>query len=132
MLEVFFMVLVALFFIILICLDNKIEKNNINTKNDEKKDILKEKMEFYRQCYDNKTAEKIYKIGEWENEVRKDLHSIVKINERYKTNKNVSILIGDYNKSSVSNSASVLESMGLKVSIANSGLEIIDRIEKKR
>ena len=66
MLEVFFMVLVALFFIILICLDNKIEKNNINTKNDEKKDILKEKMEFYAigEIIEENTVEIVLSNGE--------------------------------------------------------------------
>ncbi|MEF2663355.1 MAG: response regulator [Bacilli bacterium] len=69
-----------------------------------------------------------YEFEKWEEEVRKDMVSIVNIKQKYSTNKEVHILIGDYNKSSVSNSVSVLESLGTKVSIAKSGKEIIDRI----
>ena len=69
-----------------------------------------------------------YKIGDWEKEVRKNMQSIVKINQKYKTNKEIKVLIGDYDKMSVSNSVSVLESMGLNVSIAKSAIEIMERL----
>ena len=69
------------------------------------------------------------KIGEWEKEVRKNISSIVDIKTKYNSNKELRILVGDYNKASVSNTTSVLESMGLNVTIANSGVEIIERIK---
>ena len=69
-----------------------------------------------------------YKIGDWEKEVRKNMKSIVKINQKYKPNKEIKVLIGDYDKMSVSNSVSVLESMGLNVSIAKSAIEIMERL----
>lgn len=121
----------AVIFIVVIVIE--MVKESKKTENEgvkEKKDPMMKKLEFYRSCYGDETPKKIYKIGEWEDEVRKYLHSVVNIKTKYKTNKNVNILIGDYNKESVSNSVSVLESMGLNVKIANSGLEIIDRLEK--
>ena len=48
---------------------------------------------------------------------------------KYKSNRELNILVGDYNKTSVSNTTSVLESVGLNVTIANSGIEIIERIK---
>ncbi len=69
-----------------------------------------------------------YKIGDWEKEVRKNMQSIVKINQKYKSNKEIKVLIGDYDKMSVSNSVSVLESMGLNVTIAKSAIEIMERL----
>ncbi len=69
------------------------------------------------------------KVGEWEEEVRKKMNPIVKIKNKYKCNKDIHILVGDYNKTSVSNTVSVLESMGLNVNIAKSGVEIIKRIK---
>lgn len=121
----------AVIFIVVIVIEMvKESKKNEMEGVKEKKDPMMEKLEFYRSCYGDETPKKIYKIGEWEEEVRKYLHSVVNIKTKYKTNKNVNILIGDYNKESVSNSVSVLESMGLNVKIANSGLEIIDRLEK--
>lgn len=121
----------AVIFIVVIVIEMvKESKKNEMEGVKEKKDPMMEKLEFYRSCYGDETPKKIYKIGEWEEEVRKYLHSVVNIKTKYKTNKNVNILIGDYNKESVSNSVAVLESMGLNVKIANSGLEIIDRLEK--
>ena len=69
-----------------------------------------------------------YKIGDWEKEVKKNMKSIVKINQKYKPNKEIKVLIGDYDKMSVSNSVSVLESMGLNVTIAKSAIEIMERL----
>lgn len=71
------------------------------------------------------------KVGEWEEEVRKKMNPIVKIKNKYKCNKDIHILVGDYNKTSVSNTVSVLESMGLNVNIAKSGVEIIKRIKSE-
>ena len=48
-----------------------------------------------------------YKIGDWEKIVRKNMHSIVKINNQYKINKEINVLIGDYDKMSVSNSVCI-------------------------
>lgn len=69
-----------------------------------------------------------YKIGDWEKAVRKNMHSIVKINNQYKINKEINVLIGDYDKMSVSNSVCILESMGLSVTIAKSAIEIMERL----
>lgn len=110
----------------------------IEFKNDEKEDIKSEKelsdfeknLNYYRKLdnyFDDEDVD--YKIGEWEKEVRESMSAIVNIKQKYKTNKSVNILVGDYNKSSVSNTVSVLESMGLNVNIAKSGREIIQRIK---
>lgn len=77
----------------------------------------------------NYDEQPVMKIGEWEKEVRKNISSIVDIKTKYNSNKELRILVGDYNKASVSNTTSVLESMGLNVTIANSGVEIIERIK---
>lgn len=71
----------------------------------------------------------VMKIGEWEKEVRKNMASIVDTKTKYSSNKELKILVGDYNRASVSNTTSVLESIGLNVTIANSGIEIIERIK---
>ena len=78
----------------------------------------------------NYIEQPVMKIGEWENEVRKNnISSIVDTKTKYSSNKELRILLGDYNRASVSNTTSVLESMGLNVTIANSGIEIIERIK---
>ena len=77
----------------------------------------------------NYDEQPVMKIGEWEKEVRKNISSIVDIKTKYNSNKELRILVGGYNKASVSNTTSVLESMGLNVTIANSGVEIIERIK---
>lgn len=71
----------------------------------------------------------VMKIGEWEKEVRKNISSIVDTKTKYSSNKELKILVGDYNRASISNTTSVLESMGLNVTIANSGIEILERIK---
>ena len=71
-----------------------------------------------------------YKIGDWEKIVRKQMKPIVKINNKYQTNKKINVLIGDYDKMSVSNSVCVLESMGIDVTIAKSAIEIMERLNK--
>ena len=70
-----------------------------------------------------------YEIGQWENEIREDMNPIIKITDKYKPNKKISVLVGDYNKSSVSNTVCILESMGISVHIAKSGIEVIERIK---
>ena len=91
-----------------------------------KKKIMEIKKEYGELNYDEQP---VMKIGEWEKEVRKNVASIVDTKTKYKSNKELKVLVGDYNKSSVSNTTSVLESMGLNVTIANSGIEIIERIK---
>ena len=71
-----------------------------------------------------------YEIGDWEKIVRKKMKPIVKINNKYQTNKKINVLIGDYDKMSVSNSVCVLESMGIDVTIAKSAIEIMERLNK--
>ena len=56
------------------------------------------------------------------------MKSIVKVKDKYKTNEEVNVLIGEYDKMSVSNSVCVLESMGLNLKIAKSGIEIMERL----
>lgn len=77
----------------------------------------------------NYDEQPVMKIGEWENEVRKNISSIVDTKTKYSSNKELRILVGDYNRASVSNTTSVLESVGLNVTISNSGIEIIERIK---
>lgn len=57
---------------------------------------------------------------------------IVKINNKYQTNKKINVLIGDYDKMSVSNSVCVLESMGIDVTIAKSAIEIMEKIKQRQ
>lgn len=109
------------------------------SKNDKNEDIKRDKelsdieknLNYYRKLdnYFGDESNVDNKIGEWEKEVRKSMSAIVDIKQKYKTNKSVNILVGDYNKTSVSNTVSVLESMGLNVNIAKSGREIIQRIK---
>lgn len=112
-----------------------VSNNKQNTDNNpkEKEDnFLDEKREFYNLCYGNNTDKEdkeLMEIGEWEKIIKSNLHPIVDIKNQYIPNKNINILIGDYNKQSISNSVAVLESMGLNVTIAQSGLEIIQRIQ---
>lgn len=70
-----------------------------------------------------------YNIGMWDKEIRKELKSISDIKTKYKPNKELNVLIGDYIGYSISNTVSVLESMGIKTTMAKSGLEVIKRIK---
>lgn len=90
---------------------------------------IEKRLDYYNKINDFQMDDTNYKIGEWENEVRENMNPIIKISDKYKPNKKISVLVGDYNKSSVSNTASILESMGIDVKIAKSGVEIIKRIE---
>lgn len=106
------------------------EKNDNKRQEDldrYRKKIMEIKKEYGELNYDE---ESLMEIGEWEKEVRKNISSIVDTKTKYNSNKELKILVGDYNKTSVSNTTSVLESMGLNVTIANSGIEIIERIKK--
>lgn len=105
---------------------NYVKEDEIRNKELER---IREKAEKYKNDLGYIGEKQKYDFGKWEEEVRKDMKSIVEIKQKYSANKEIKILIGDYNKSSVSNSVSVLESLGLKVTIAKSGKEIINRIE---
>lgn len=105
---------------------NFVKENEIRNKELER---IRVKAEKYKDDLGYIGEKQKYDFGKWEEEVRKDMKSIVDIKQKYSANKEIKILIGDYNKSSVSNSVSVLESLGLKVTIAKSGKEIINRIE---
>lgn len=105
---------------------NYVKENEIRNK---KLERIRVKAEKYKDDLGYIGENQEYDFGKWEEEVRKDMKSIVEIKQKYSANKEIKILIGDYNKSSVSNSVSVLESLGLKVTIAKSGKEIINRIE---
>lgn len=109
--------------------EKEIEEEEIKKKREyEELHTLRCRIEYYRkEVYSTYKLDE-YKIGEWEKVVRTDMSSIVKIKDKYKANKDINILIGDYDKMSVSNSVCVLESMGLNVKIAKSGIEIMERL----
>ncbi len=88
-----------------------------------------ERLEYHKMMCGYQDDDTLYNIGEWDREVRQDMRAIVKVTDKYKPNKKIDILVGDYNKSSVSNTVSILESMGMNVNIAKSGVEIIKRIK---
>ena len=102
-----------------------------NDKKQEDPNRFSEKIRAIKEEYGefNYDESPVMKIGEWEKEVRKNISSIVDTKTKYSSNKQLKILVGDYNRASISNTTSVLESMGLNVTIANSGIEIIERIK---
>lgn len=109
--------------------EKEIEEEEIRKKRKyEELHTLRGRIEYYRNVAYSTYKLDEYKIGEWEKVVRTDISSIVKIKDKYKANKEINILIGDYDKMSVSNSVCVLESMGLNVKIAKSGIEIMERL----
>ena len=110
--------------------ENK-ETTKENNKIEEDPDSFSKKIRAIKEEYGefNYIEQPVMKIGEWENEVRKNISSIVDTKTKYSSNKELRILVGDYNRASVSNTTSVLESVGLNVTIANSGIEIIERIK---
>lgn len=132
-------VLVIIIFVILMGIEIFKEKDKYTKENKKREEEFQKHKEYYERLKRKSEEDKLiygsnddtinYQIGEWEKEVRKNMHSIVEIKDKYTSNKNIKILIGDYNKSSVSNSVCVLESMGLKVNIAKSGAEIIERVK---
>lgn len=109
--------------------NKEFEKEDNEIKKDP--DRFSKKIRAVKKEYDefNYDEYPVMKIGEWEKEVRKNISSIVDTKTKYNSNKELKILVGDYNRASVSNTTSVLESMGLNVTIANSGIEIIERIK---
>lgn len=106
-------------------------KNNKKQEDKEDPDRFSKKIRAVKEEYGefNYEEQPVMKIGEWENQVRKNISSIVDTKTKYKSNRELKILVGDYNRASVSNTTSVLESVGLNVTIANSGIEIIERIK---
>lgn len=132
-------VIVIIIFVVAVIVElikekDKYTKENIKREEEFEKhkeyyERLKKKLEEDELIYGFKENTINYKIGEWEEEVRKDMKPIVSIKDKYKSNKDIKVLVGDYNKSSVSNSVCVLESMGLNVNIAKSGAEVIERIK---
>lgn len=115
--------------LVIILIKEMIDENIENESRDYELNEIKNRLEYHKRNLGYHEDEITYKIGEWEEEVRTNMSSIVKIVDYYKTNKNISILVGDYNKTSISNTTCVLESMGLQVSMAKSGVEIIKRIQ---
>ena len=109
--------------------NKEFEKEDNEIKKDP--DRFSKKIRAVKKEYDefNYDEYPVMKIGEWEKEVRKNISSIVDTKTKYNSNKELKILVGDYNRASVSNTTSVLESIGLNVTIANSGIEIIERIK---
>lgn len=129
--SIFSLVLVVIMFVVIVAIsimDHKKSKLEDCKRDYELKEIEK-RLDYYNKMNDFQMDDTNYKIGEWENEVKENMNPIIKISDKYKPNKKISVLVGDYNKSSVSNTASILESMGIDVKIAKSGVEIIKRIE---
>lgn len=129
--SIFSLVLVVIMFVVIVAIsimDHKKSKLEDWKRDYELKEIEK-RLDYYNKMNDFQMDDTNYKIGEWENEVKENMNPIIKISDKYKPNKKISVLVGDYNKSSVSNTASILESMGIDVKIAKSGVEIIKRIE---
>lgn len=131
---IFEVVIMVIIFIIMVVIakyytEKEIEEEEIKKKKEyEELHTLNGRIKYYRNVAYSTYKLDEYKIGEWEKVVRTDMSSIVKIKDKYKANKEINILIGDYDKMSVSNSVCVLESMGLNVKIAKSGIEIMERL----
>ena len=102
--------------------------NYVKNKDNELDDNTKQKNTFF-DTLDIEIEKSGYEVGKWENEVRKDLIPIIKVKAKYKPNKEINVLVGDYSKSSISNTIYILESMGIKTTIAKSGIEIVKRIK---
>lgn len=126
---VFFVILIGVIGYFEIKENKEFEKEENEVKDDP--DRFSKKIRAVKEEYGefNYNEYPVMKIGEWEKEVRKNMYSIVDTKTKYSSNKELKILVGDYNRASVSNTTSVLESMGLNVTIANSGIEIIERIK---
>lgn len=132
-------VIVIIILVVAVIVEFIKEKDKYTKENKKREEEFEKQKEYYERLkkkreedeliYDFKENTINYKIGEWEEEVRKNMKPIVSIKDEYKSNKEIKVLIGDYNKSSVSNSVCVLESMGLNVNIAKSGAEVIERIK---
>lgn len=126
---VFFVILIGVIGYFEIKENKEFEKEENEVKDDP--DRFSKKFRAVKEEYGefNYNEYPVMKIGEWEKEVRKNMYSIVDTKTKYSSNKELKILVGDYNRASVSNTTSVLESIGLNVTIANSGIEIIERIK---
>lgn len=126
---VFFVILIGVIGYFEIKENKEFEKEENEVKDDP--DRFSKKIRAVKEEYGefNYNEYPVMKIGEWEKEVRKNMVSIVDTKTKYSSNKELKILVGDYNRASVSNTTSVLESIGLNVTIANSGIEIIERIK---
>ena len=131
--QIFMLVFMVILIGIVIYFGIKENKETIkeNNKIEEDPDSFSKKIRAIKEEYGefNYIEQPVMKIGEWENEVRKNISSIVDTKTKYSSNKELRILVGDYNRASASNTTSVLESVGLNVTIANSGIEIIERIK---
>jgi CheY-like chemotaxis protein len=128
--EVLYVVLMFLLICGVIILILKEEKKFKEEDEVRKKELnkIEKTIEEYKKEFGEYKEKPQLKIGDWEKEIRKDMKSIVDVSNKYDSNMNLNILVGDYNKESVSNTTSVLESMGLNVTIAQSGVEILERI----
>lgn len=126
---VIFVISFIIMFIIVNYYSKKEEVKSETKKECDEIHSLKNRIDCYKNSLYSSYRINEYKIGDWEKIVRNDMKPIIKITDKYKTNKNVNILIGDYDRASVSNSVCVLESMGLNVNIAKSGIEIMERLD---
>ncbi len=64
------------------------------------------------------------------NEIKEKNYPIIRKLDKYKPNKEIKVLVGDYMPSSITNTINVLESMGIKVDVAKSGVGIIRKIKQ--
>lgn len=66
---------------------------------------------------------------EYDKEIKEYKFIIQENLSKYKTNKKIKVLVGDYDTMSISNTIRVLKSMGINTKAARSGREIIKRIK---
>lgn len=64
------------------------------------------------------------------NEIKEKNYPSIKKLDKYKPNKKIKVLVGDYMPSSITNTINVLESMGIEVDVAKSGVGIIRKIKQ--
>ena len=72
---------------------NFVKENEIRNKELER---IRVKAEKYKDDLGYIGEKQKYDFGKWEEEVRKDMKSIVDIKQKYSANKEIKILIGDY------------------------------------
>lgn len=87
-------------------------------------------LEGYAYYYDDIYNEDDIELNdEYDKEIKEYKFIIQKNLPKYKTNKKIKVLVGDYDTMSISNTIRVLKSMGIDTKAARSGREIIKRIK---
>ena len=123
--ENFVLIIIVVGFLIYLIYEIYKESKNESYNETEKEEVVDdffEKLDIY-------VENTGYKVGRWDKIMRNQLKAISDIKNKYKTNREIKVLVGDYIEYSISNTVSVLESMGIKTAMAKSGLEVIKRIK---